>query len=92
MSFPSLLTALLVANKVVGYVPKSLSRAWIVVPLLAGLLVAYGLPFTRVPGEPALVGAMVAIVFAVPVVFAVPERVSAMVLPRSKLIAPTVSL
>jgi len=65
-----LLTALLVANKVVGYFPKSLSRDWIVVPLLAGLLVAYGLPFARVPGEPALVGAMVAIVFAVPVVFA----------------------
>jgi hypothetical protein len=65
-----LLTALLVANKVVGYFPKSLSRDWIVVPLLAGLLVAYGLPFARMPGEPALVGAMVAIVFAVPVVFA----------------------
>ena len=65
-----LLTALLVANKVVGYFPNSLSRVWIVVPLLAGLLVAYGLPFSRLPGEPALVGAMVAIVFAVPVVFA----------------------
>jgi SAM-dependent methyltransferase len=65
-----LLTALLLANQVVDYFPKSLSRIWIVLPLLAGLIVAYCLPFTRIPGPPAFVGALVAVVFAVPVIFA----------------------
>lgn len=65
-----LLTARLVANKAVDYFPKTLSRGWIILPLLAGLIVAYGLPFNRIPGPPALVGALVAIVFSVPVIFA----------------------
>ena len=65
-----LLTALLVANKAVDYFSKTLSRVWIILPLLAGLIVAYELPFNRIPGPPALVGALVAIVFSVPVIFA----------------------
>jgi hypothetical protein len=65
-----LLTALLVANQVVDYFPTTLSRIWIVLPLLAGLLVAYWFPFDRIAAPPAFVGALVAIVFSVPVIFA----------------------
>lgn len=65
-----LLTALLFANRVVDYFPKTISRIWIVVPLLVGLIVAYWLPFTRIPGPPAFVGTLVAVVFSVPVLFA----------------------
>jgi spermidine synthase len=65
-----LLTALLVANQVVDYFPKTLPRIWIVLPLFIGLLVAYWLPFARIPGPPAFVGTLVAVVFSVPVIFA----------------------
>lgn len=65
-----LLTALLVANHAVDYFPKTLSKTWIVLPLLTGLIVAYWFPFTRILGPPAFVGALVAIVFSIPVVFA----------------------
>ncbi len=65
-----LLTALLIANHVAEFLPESLSRIWIVLPLLAGLIAAYWIPFQRIPGPPAVIGAMVASVFSVPVVFA----------------------
>lgn len=65
-----LLTALLIANQAANYFPESMSRFWIVLPLLAGLVVAYWFPFSRIPGSPALAGTLVALVFAVPVVFA----------------------
>ena len=65
-----LLTALLVANRIVDHFPKTLSRIWIVVPLLVGLIVAYWIPFARIPGPPVVVGTLVAVVFSVPVIFA----------------------
>jgi SAM-dependent methyltransferase len=65
-----LLIALLVANRVAEYFPKSLSRVWIVLPMMTGLLMAYWLPFDRIAGPPAFVGALVAVVFSVPVIFA----------------------
>ena len=65
-----LLIALLVANQVAEYFPKSLSRGWIALPLIMGLLIAYWLPFNRIAGPPAFIGALVAVVFSVPVIFA----------------------
>jgi hypothetical protein len=65
-----LLTALLVANYIADHLPHGLSRIWIVLPLFAGLIAAYWIPFARIPGPPVLVGAVVAAVFSVPVVFA----------------------
>lgn len=66
----AMLAALLVANWAVERLPKHLSRVWIVLPLLAGLFIAYFLPFSRLPGSPVLVGSVVAVVFSVPVIFA----------------------
>lgn len=66
----ALLTALLLANLAVERIRISLSRAWILAGLLAGLGLAYWLPFTRIPGSPATVGVLLAAVFAVPVFFA----------------------
>jgi spermine/spermidine synthase len=65
-----LLTALLIANLAVGLLPRSMSRLWIVVPLLSGLIVAACIPFSRIPGTPAVVGTLLAVVFLVPVIFA----------------------
>ncbi len=65
-----LLTALLVANHIADHLPQFLSRIWIVLPLFAGLIAAYWIPFSRIPGPPAFVGAAVALVFSVPVIFA----------------------
>ena len=65
-----LLTALLVANQIAEYFPKTLSRIWIVVPLLIGLVTANCFPFAGIPGPPAFVGALVVVVFSVPVLFA----------------------
>lgn len=65
-----LLAALLVANQVVEHLPKNLPRRWIVLPLLIGLLVAYWLPFHRIAGPPAFVGALIALVSSVPIMFA----------------------
>ncbi len=66
----ALLTALLLANAVVEQGGGRLRRPWILAALLAGLAIAYWLPLSRVPGPPAVTGAIVAIVFAVPVFFA----------------------
>jgi hypothetical protein len=38
--------------------------------MMTGLLMAYWLPFDRIAGPPAFVGALVAVVFSVPVIFA----------------------
>jgi spermidine synthase len=65
-----LLTALLIANIAANHFPKSLSRIWIVLPLLTGLAAAYWLPFNRLPGSPAIVGGLAAVMFLIPVVFA----------------------
>jgi hypothetical protein len=66
----ALLTALLVANIVIERMRKTLPRYWLLAGLLAGLICAYVLPFERIPGSPALVGALVSTVFSVPVFFA----------------------
>jgi hypothetical protein len=66
----AMLTALLIANCAVEHFPNNLSRVWIVLPLLVGLFIAYLVPFSRLPGAPALVGTVVAVVFSVPVIFA----------------------
>ena len=65
-----LLTALLIANHAVDYFPKTISRTWIVLPLLTGLLLVYWFPFDRIDASPMWVGTLVAIVFSVPVIFA----------------------
>jgi spermidine synthase len=66
----ALLAALLLANTVVERIRVSLPRLWILVALLAGLALAYLLPLNRIPGPPAIVGAVATAVFAIPVFFA----------------------
>ena len=66
----ALLTALLLANLLVERSRKLLPRFWILTALLAGLALAYSLPLNRIPGSPALAGAVATAVFAVPVFFA----------------------
>ena len=66
----ALLIALLLANAVVEKSERPLSRPWVLAALLAGLALAYFLPFERLPGSPALVGSFATAVFAVPVFFA----------------------
>jgi len=66
----ALLSALLLANLVVENTQKSLPKLWVSAALLAGLLLAYCIPFARVPGPPAAVGTLAAIIFSVPVFFA----------------------
>ena len=68
----ALLSALLLANLVVENTQKSLPKLWVSAALLAGLLLAYCIPFARVPGPPAAVGTLAAIIFSVPVFFAGP--------------------
>lgn len=63
----ALLVALLAANAVADRLPETISRSWVIVALVVGLLVAYGFPFSRIPGQPAAVGCIAAIVFAMPV-------------------------
>ncbi len=66
----ALLTALLLANLVIERSSNNLSRVWVWIGLVAGLLAAYWFPASRVPGSPAVVGALLAGVFSVPVFFA----------------------
>lgn len=66
----ALLVALLAANAVADRLPATTPRSWIMAALVAGLLAAYGFPFSRIPGQPAAVGAIAAVVFSVPVFLA----------------------
>ena len=66
----ALLTALLGANMLIERRGDSIPRPWIVTGLLAGLVLAYWAPVTRLPASPALIGTLMAGVFAVPVFFA----------------------
>jgi hypothetical protein len=66
----ALLAALLAANAVADRVSETIPRFWLMVALIAGLLVAYGFPFSRIPGQPAAAGTIAAIIFSVPVFFA----------------------
>jgi len=66
----SLLVALLLANAVVERGGKGWPRFWIWAGLVAGLAIAYWLPFERIGGSPAVAGTVAVVVFSVPVVFA----------------------
>jgi spermidine synthase len=66
----ALLAALLIANQIVGLLPRSISRFWIFFLLFAGLVLVYFFPFTRLSTSPAIAGSLLAAVFSVPVIFA----------------------
>ena len=66
----AILAALLVANYVTERLPRPLPRSWALGLLLLGIVFAYIFPFQRVPGPAAAVGALAALVFAIPVFFA----------------------
>jgi SAM-dependent methyltransferase len=66
----ALLVALLAANFVASALPETVPRSWIMAALIAGLLIAYGFPFSRIPGQPSAVGTIAALVFSVPVFLA----------------------
>jgi hypothetical protein len=65
-----LLTALLLANAVADRCWEHLSEKTLMAGLLTGLLLAYLIPFHRIPWAPAWVGVFAATVFSVPVFFA----------------------
>lgn len=66
----AMLTALLLANAIVERSHKSVSPAWNLAALLAGLALAFWFPFEKIGGSPAMVGTVAVVVFSVPVVFA----------------------
>ncbi len=66
----AILSALLIANFVIGKQRHAWPRAWTLLGILAGIACAYFVPFNRVPGSAALVGSFAALVFAIPVFFA----------------------
>lgn len=65
-----LLTTLLLANMLIERFPNFLPKQWMLFGLLAGLVVAYWVPFASISAPPGMVGSLVVIVFAVPVFFA----------------------
>jgi spermidine synthase len=66
----ALLIALLLANAVIEKQARPLPPRWYVIGLVAGLLLAYFVPFRRIPGSAAFVGCVAAGIFAIPVFFA----------------------
>jgi len=66
----ALLLALLLANILVEHGKNFLRRPWIFGGLLAGLAVAYLIPFDRIPVSASVEGIIAAAVFAMPVVCA----------------------
>jgi spermidine synthase len=76
----AILSALLLANFVIDRQhrerpdgqskQKSLPRALTLTGILLGIALAYFVPFARIPGSAALVGAFAALIFAIPVFFA----------------------
>ncbi len=66
----AILAALLIANFVTEKLRQPLPRFWTLAFLLLGIAFAYFFPFQRVPGPAVGVGALAALVFAVPVFFA----------------------
>lgn len=66
----ALLIALLAANVVMERSSKPHSPFLSTAGLLIGLLMAYWLPFSRIPAQPAVIGGMASAVFAIPVFFA----------------------
>ena len=66
----AILAALLVANAVIERQAKAWPSPWYLAGLLAGIAVAYLVPFSRIPGPAALVGCVAACIFTIPVFFA----------------------
>jgi MFS family permease len=66
----AILVALLIANAVIEKKPQLWPRWWTLAGLLGGLLLAYVVPFSRIPGSAAFVGWLAAGFFAIPVFFA----------------------
>ena len=66
----AILTALLLANFVIEKQAKPWLGGWYLAGLLAGLGIAYVVPFARIPGSAAFVGGLAAAILAVPVFFA----------------------
>jgi spermidine synthase len=66
----AILSALLLANFVIEKQQRTWPRAWTLIGILVGIACAYFVPFNRIPGSAAMVGAFAALVFAVPVFFA----------------------
>ncbi|MFY9558744.1 MAG: hypothetical protein WAQ52_00785 [Terriglobales bacterium] len=66
----ALLAALLLANYVIEKQRKPWPRSWTLAGILLGIAFAYLVPFSRIPGPAAWVGAVAAVVFAIPVFFA----------------------
>lgn len=66
----AILVALLIANAVIEKRPHLWPRWFTFLGLLGGLLLAYFVPFGRIPGSAAFVGWLAAAFFAIPVFFA----------------------
>ena len=66
----AMLGALLLANYVVENVARSIPRIPVLIALLAGLLVAYVIPFDQIEGSAAYVGSIATLIFAIPVFLA----------------------
>lgn len=66
----ALLTALLGANMLIERSDGSIRRPWIVAGLLGGLWLAYWSPVTHLSVSPAVIGALMAAIFVLPVFFA----------------------
>ncbi|MGA6987481.1 MAG: hypothetical protein WBZ01_15610, partial [Terriglobales bacterium] len=66
----AILSALLLANFVIEKQQRAWPRAWTLIGILVGIACAYFVPFNRIPGSAAMVGAFAALVFAIPVFFA----------------------
>jgi len=66
----ALLVALLLANFVVERTRRSIPRFAILGALIISLALAYALPVNRLPGSPAMAGALATAIFAIPIFFA----------------------
>jgi spermidine synthase len=66
----AILSALLLANYVIEKQQRAWPRAWTLSGILLGIALAYFVPFSRIPGSAALVGAFAAVIFAIPIFFA----------------------
>jgi len=66
----AILTTLLFANTVVEKLHQPFSTWLTVAGLIAGIVIAYAIPFSRIPGTAVFVGWLAAAIFVVPVFFA----------------------
>lgn len=66
----AILAALLAANSVTEKLRQPFARSWTLALLLLGIVFAYVFPFHRLSASAAAVGALAALVFAIPVFFA----------------------